>query len=75
MDKKIIAAAAFLRTCSRSQLRRKLRSNPPDWNVEFGESDPVYATLVEAIKGNKVLQSKRTFPLYCPTAVKLVNKF
>jgi hypothetical protein len=65
----------FFKDLHPASLKKMLRGNPPDWNVQFDESSIEYAALIQAAQSNKTILGKRPNPINCPTAVKFVNKF
>ena len=75
MHKKVIQAINFLQTCTDEELKKKLRDNPVNWDIHFDENSQEYGQIVQALKNNKNASGRRINPIYCPTAVKLVNKF
>lgn len=75
MHTKVIEAINFLKTCTDGMLKEKLRGNPDNWDICFGESSREYREIVLALKSNSNATWSRNNPIYCPTAVKLVNKF
>ena len=75
MHPKVILATDFLKTCTAKMLKEKLCGNPTNWTVQFDESSQEYRLMVLALKSNRNASWSRINPIYCPTAVKLVNKF
>ena len=75
MHSKVIKAVDFLKTCTTLSLRDKLQGNPESWDIYFDENSQEYKEIVLALKSNSNASWSRSNPIYCPTAVKLVNKF
>ena len=75
MHKKVNQAITFLKTCTTEMLKKKLRGNPANWDVHFNENSQEYEEIVLALKSNINAPKSKCNPIYCPTAVKLVNKF
>ena len=73
MNPKVLATINFLRTCTKIDLKKRLRDTPSNWNVSFSKSSKEYDEIVKAyIQNNSFTKSHI---IHHPTAIKLVNLF
>jgi len=73
MNLQIQRAIDFLRTCSLSELRQKLREIPADWRISFGAESLEYDAVLLACDTNSAFANRKYVALSYPTAIKLVN--